>query len=914
MQYRAGLVTVHNGSNIVTGVNTAWLGKFSPGALFGLPSQKNVGPYKVAAVNNDGQITLDAPWGGDDAVNVQYWVTVDFTPIQGFPLPQPLDLDVTRVIEKALLMIDGLFEPQPFGLFAAKSQSIAVPPANPTDGDCYIVPKNDASGAWTGYGTKVAIYRRGAWLFYAPKNSMFLRVADEGAFYFYDEPSNEWILNPVLTSGSTVALREATPVDGGIPFWDAAHNIFSTDGSYTLASLEAALAGKQAHAGRLDDIVSTGITTAMFAANVVDADDTFAANSDTRISTQKAVKTYIAGQIAAIVASAPSTLDTLNELAAALGDDPNFATTTANALGNRVRVDAAQTLTSGQQAQARANIGAVIGTNVQAYDATLAAISGAGTTGTGAVVRANASVFTGTLSGAAAAFSGNVTAASLALGGASLGSNAFAVNGTGLVNGSSFSVSNTAGGSGFYINGAVGNTKGLYFRSGGWSRWLVASNNSAESGSNVGSNFTIQRYDDTGSYIDDALTIARATGETTIRGITNVGIGGTSATNTILRLQASSAANVGTIVSGRRNNVQVWAFGDAAAILGGTSTDLVFTIEGHNKSRTFLNGVERLTLDDAGSDRSVLTLTGSVPIVQFNATSGAATWQMRAGVTTDGDFGIYNPSNTKIPWVVLPTDIFNVRFQTNFDTKIVVGVAPSFAQITAAYSGNAMDGQAFVDLDSGGKVWKIGSGTGQKGVFGFYNSTDGIIAGGFGADGSFLVGTLVQGGWQGDSKIAAYGASHVISTQVTGNGTAFSSRVDNTDAWYAGFYYGTSNTGSIAPNGTTSVSYNTTSDARLKIVLTDEEQESYREVIKSLWVGDFIWKKDGSRGFGVLAQQAYDLMPNHQGVTKPANEDDQWHASAEPFAHLALWGVKDLYALVEALAARVAALEARLAV
>lgn len=38
---------------------------------------------------------------------------------------------------------------------------------------------------------------------------------------------------------------------------------------------------------------------------------------------------------AAIVDSAPATLDTLNELAAALGDDPNFATTVTTALGNK---------------------------------------------------------------------------------------------------------------------------------------------------------------------------------------------------------------------------------------------------------------------------------------------------------------------------------------------------------------------------------------------------------------------------------------------------------------------------------------------------------------------------------------------------------------------------------------------------
>ncbi len=41
----------------------------------------------------------------------------------------------------------------------------------------------------------------------------------------------------------------------------------------------------------------------------------------------------VADQVAALVDSAPTTLDTLNELAAALGDDPDFATTTATNLG-----------------------------------------------------------------------------------------------------------------------------------------------------------------------------------------------------------------------------------------------------------------------------------------------------------------------------------------------------------------------------------------------------------------------------------------------------------------------------------------------------------------------------------------------------------------------------------------------------
>lgn len=68
---------------------------------------------------------------------------------------------------------------------------------------------------------------------------------------------------------------------------------------------------------------------------------------------------------AALVDSAPETLNTLNELAAALADDPNFATTINTALGNRVRVDtAAQGLTATQQGNARTNIAAASAVDV----------------------------------------------------------------------------------------------------------------------------------------------------------------------------------------------------------------------------------------------------------------------------------------------------------------------------------------------------------------------------------------------------------------------------------------------------------------------------------------------------------------------------------------------------------------------
>lgn len=53
-------------------------------------------------------------------------------------------------------------------------------------------------------------------------------------------------------------------------------------------------------------------------------------------NTDAATKSYVDTAVANVVASAPSTLDTLDELANALGDDPNFATTVATSIGTKV--------------------------------------------------------------------------------------------------------------------------------------------------------------------------------------------------------------------------------------------------------------------------------------------------------------------------------------------------------------------------------------------------------------------------------------------------------------------------------------------------------------------------------------------------------------------------------------------------
>jgi hypothetical protein len=64
-------------------------------------------------------------------------------------------------------------------------------------------------------------------------------------------------------------------------------------------------------------------------------------------TTQLANTAFVQAAVAAILDSTPDALNTLNELAAALGDDANFATNVNNALAQRVRKDASSELAAG---------------------------------------------------------------------------------------------------------------------------------------------------------------------------------------------------------------------------------------------------------------------------------------------------------------------------------------------------------------------------------------------------------------------------------------------------------------------------------------------------------------------------------------------------------------------------------------
>lgn len=136
-----------------------------------------------------------------------------------------------------------------------------------------------------------------------------------------------------------IALAQAVGAD--VKALTASQGTLSSLSTTVKSSLVAAINELATSTAQINDAAGNGNTTATWSADKI-------------FDSIEAAKTAVTNSLTNGAAAA---LDTLAELAAALGNDPSFAANIATEIANRVRYDAAQTLTAPQQAQACANIG-----------------------------------------------------------------------------------------------------------------------------------------------------------------------------------------------------------------------------------------------------------------------------------------------------------------------------------------------------------------------------------------------------------------------------------------------------------------------------------------------------------------------------------------------------------------------------
>lgn len=160
--------------------------------------------------------------------------------------------------------------------------------------------------------------------------------------------SYQGLIKTIDNAAATTADKELTDGAG-----NELNISVNTQGDITASGDVTANALIKSGGTSLQILMADGSTITM----VLEATGVNASDNDSTIPTSAAIKDYVDTEITNLIDGSPTALDTLNELAAALGDDANFSTTITNALGKRLRFDAAQTLSAGEITQALTNLG-----------------------------------------------------------------------------------------------------------------------------------------------------------------------------------------------------------------------------------------------------------------------------------------------------------------------------------------------------------------------------------------------------------------------------------------------------------------------------------------------------------------------------------------------------------------------------
>lgn len=276
--YKTGSVSVANGSAAVTGAGTLWMANARRGDVFQGPDHD---VYEISNVDADGRITLASTYRGATAAGGAYAIAPTHSYIR----------ELTTQVAALIASLGGGGTGGTGGTGGGTGTVTSVAVTQPAEG------LTITGGPVTTDGTLV----------FALADDLAAVEALETTGLVRRTAANTW------TAGGDVHL--SNDVTGVLQISNGG------TGGGTAAEARAGLG--LGSAAQLD----------------VDTDVTMAADSDARLATQKAVRAHIAAAVADLVGSSPATLNTLAEIASALGNDPDFAATLTTALAAKAPIN-----------------------------------------------------------------------------------------------------------------------------------------------------------------------------------------------------------------------------------------------------------------------------------------------------------------------------------------------------------------------------------------------------------------------------------------------------------------------------------------------------------------------------------------------------------------------------------------------
>jgi len=154
------------------------------------------------------------------------------------------------------------------------------------------------------------------------------------------------------------------------------------------------------------------------------------------------------------------------------------------------------------------------------------------------------------------------------------------------------------------------------------------------------------------------------------------------------------------------------------------------------------------------------------------------------------------------------------------------------------------------------------------------------------SSGNLLVGTTTTAFDNSNSVAISASQGYVLQNHVLGTGSGTK---------YTYFSYNAGEIGSITQNGTTGVSYNTSSDRRLKENITDANDAG--DKIDAIKVRQYDWKADGShQDYGMVAQELMAVAP--EAVSGDPESDDMMGVDYSKLVPMMLKEIQSLRARV----------------